>query len=162
MSCELLTPSRGLSAMKLIGLIALICTTGANAQGIGSSSAVEISPCKTLAAVSTPINISTSANTKIVAGAAAMKTYICSISLFAAAIDSVGVIEGTGINCAAGRTGVIGGSTAATGINFTANQLWQAGDGGGVIAATATAGDDLCLATSAAVQLSGVIVTVQQ
>jgi hypothetical protein len=121
-----------------------------------------LDPCLTQAHTYTPINISTAANTKIVPGTAAKKTYICHMFLFGAAADNVGIVEGTGTNCATGTAGVIGGATAAAGINLVANQGFVIGTGQGAIAATATAADDFCLITSAGAQVSGAAVTAQQ
>jgi len=121
-----------------------------------------LDPCQTQAHRYTTINISTAANTKIVTGTASKKTYVCHLFLFAAGTDNVGIVDGTGTNCATGPVGVIGGATAAAGINLAANQGWIDGNGAGAVAATATNADDLCLITSAAVQLSGVVVTAVQ
>lgn len=125
-------------------------------------SAVIADPCQVNARTYTPINISTAANIKIVTGTSSKKTYLCHLFLLAAGADNIGIVEGTGTNCATGTAGVIGGATAAAGINLAANQGWVAGTGGNAVAATATNADDFCLITSAAVQVSGVAVTVQQ
>lgn len=110
----------------------------------------------------TPINISTAANTKIVAGVANKKTYICYIFLFSAGTQNVGIVEGSGTNCATSTLGLIGGATAATGPNLTAQTGFVQGTGQNAVAASTVNANDFCLITSAAVQLSGVAVTVQQ
>ena len=132
-----------------------------NQSQVGGATVVA-DPCQTNGRAYTPISISSAANTKIVTGTSAKKTYLCHLFLFAAAADNVAIVEGTGTNCATGTAGVIGGATTGTGINLVANQGWVAGAGGWAVAATATNADDLCLITSAASQLSGVAVTVQQ
>ena len=119
-------------------------------------------PCSTVAHSYTPINISTAANTKIVTGTSSKKTYICHAFLYAAGADNVAVVEGTGTNCATGTAGVTGGATTGAGLNLTGNQGFVEGTGSNAIAATATAANDVCLITSAVVQLSGVVVWVQQ
>ena len=119
-------------------------------------------PCSTVAHSYTPINISTAGNTKIVTGTSAKKTYICHFREFTAGANNVALVEGTGTACATNTAGIDGGPTAATGWNLAANQGHVDGSGQNAIAATATAANDVCLITSAAVQLSGVVVWVQQ
>jgi hypothetical protein len=136
-------------------------TQGVNIAQIAGSNVVG-DPCQINTHTFTPINISSAANTKIVSGTASKKTYICHLYLFASAAENVGVVEGTGTNCGTGTAGVIGGSTAAAGINLAANQGWVEGAGSNAVAATATNADDFCLISSSTAQLSGVAVTVQQ
>jgi hypothetical protein len=50
-----------------------------------------------------------------------------------------------------------GGTTAAEGWNFAANGGLTQGDGSSAIMRTSTANRSICIITSAAVQLSGVI-----
>ena len=119
-------------------------------------------PCQSNAHTFTPISVASAANTKVVAGASAKKTYVCHVFLFAAPADNVAIVEGSGTNCATSTLGVIGGATAATGVNLSANQGFVEGNGSNAVAATTVAANDLCLITSASSQLSGVIVTVQQ
>jgi hypothetical protein len=125
------------------------------------SSAV-LNPCETVAQTSLPISITTATTTQIVAASASNKTYICSLFLTSAAADNVGIVEGTGGTCGTGTAGVIGGTTAANGPNFAANGgvLLQAG---GKVAVAQTAGTNvgLCLITSAATPLAGVLKYVQ-
>jgi hypothetical protein len=85
----------------------------------------------------------------------------------AGAIDNVGVFEATtGTTCATSPIAVIGGATtvatAATGINLIANQGFVLSGGGPAVAATSVNNNDLCIATSAGVQLSGVLVWATQ
>lgn len=99
---------------------------------------------------------------QVVTGVAAKQTRICSITLFSTDGSSVVVeiVEGTGGNCAAGTTGIIGGSSAATGMALTPNLFLGGATNGlsGVIAATATTADDVCLlAPSLGHVISGVI-----
>lgn len=129
---------------------------------IGNIGQTNGDPCTTVAHVFTPINISTAVNTKIVVGTSAKKTYICHLFLFAAGADNVGLVEGSGTNCATSPLGLIGGATAATGVTLIANQGWSEGSGTNAIAATTVNANDFCAITSASVQLSGVVVTVQQ
>lgn len=127
-----------------------------------AGSTVVADPCQVNARTYTPISVASAANTKIITGTSAKKTYLCHLYLFAAAANNVGIVEGTGTNCASSPAGVIGGATAAAGINLAANQGWVEGNGQAAIAATATNADDFCLITSTSAQLSGVAVWVQQ
>lgn len=108
--------------------------------------------------------ISQTANTQIITGTSAKKTYICSINLVTAGANNVAIVEGTGSVCATGIAGVsTGGTTAATGWNFAANGGLTEGSGlGSVMAANNANADNVCILQSAAVQLSGVIGYVQQ
>jgi hypothetical protein len=123
---------------------------------------VTVDPCEANLQTSAPISITTATTTRIVAPSASNKTYICMLFLTSAAADNIGIVEGTGGTCGTGTVGVIGGTTAANGPNFAANggMLVQAG---GKVAAAYTAGTnvDLCLITSAATPLAGVIKFVQ-
>lgn len=119
-------------------------------------------PCSVVTHVFTPINVATNANTKIVSGTAAKKTYVCHLFLFSAAADNVGIVEGSGTNCGTSALGLIGGNTAATGINLMLNQGFESGTGTNAIAASTVNANDVCLITSTSAQLSGVMVTVQQ
>ncbi len=119
-------------------------------------------PCSLNAHTVTPISITSATTTNIVAGTASKKTWICSISLSTGIADNVGIVEGTGATCGTGTAGVIGGTTAANGINLAANGTFSLGNSTGTIAATAVAADNLCLITSSVGPLSGAIVTVQQ
>lgn len=121
-----------------------------------------VNPCESVAQTSLPISITTATTTQIVAASASNKTYICSLFLTSAAADNVGIVEGTGGTCGTGTAGVIGGATAANGPNFAANGgvFLQAG---GKVAVAQTAGTNvgLCLITSAATPLAGVLKYVQ-
>jgi hypothetical protein len=59
--------------------------------------------------------------------------------------------------CGSISAGVTGGTTAGEGYNFAANGGRTIGNGNGSIAKTTTANRYLCILTSAATQLSGVI-----
>jgi hypothetical protein len=128
----------------------------------GNTTALIGDPCQTVARVYTPINIATATTTRLVAPTSAKKTYICGLFLFSAGTQNVGVVEGTGGTCGTGTAGVIGGTTAATGPNLTAQTGFVLPTTGHAQAATAGTNVDFCLITSAAVQVSGVLVSVQQ
>ncbi len=102
------------------------------------------------------VSISTAATTVVIALTAGKTTYICSWDFFAAGADNVAFVYGTGTTCGTGTTAIIGGTTAATGYNFTA----QTGISKTLPTGTAikeASANDTCIITSAAVQLSGSI-----
>jgi hypothetical protein len=101
------------------------------------------------------INISTATTTLIVTGVSGRQVRISSWDLIAAGADNVAWIEGTGATCGTGTAGMAGGTTAASGYNFAANGGMAKGSGLGTVLQTATAGDSVCIVTSANVQLSG-------
>lgn len=122
---------------------------------------VTVDPCEASAQTYAPISITTATTTRIVTPSASNKTYICGLMLVTAAANNVGIVEGTGGTCGTGTAGVIGGTTAANGPNYSANggMVLQAGK----VAHAVTAGTnvDLCLITSAATPLAGGIKYVQ-
>lgn len=123
---------------------------------------IVLSPCEAIQQTYAPISITTATTTRIVAPSASNKTYICSLFLTSAAADNVAVVEGTGGTCGTGTAGVIGGTTAANGMNFAANSGVMLQAGGKVsVAHTAGTNVDLCLITSAATPLAGGIKYVQ-
>jgi hypothetical protein len=101
------------------------------------------------------INISTATTTLEVTGVSGRQVRVCALHIIAAAADNVAVIEGTGATCGTGSAGMAGGTTAATGYNLAANGGLALGSGLGTVMRTATAGDSVCIVTSAATQLSG-------
>lgn len=133
-------------------------TVTANA-GTGTF-AVSADPCFANSKSFAVINLT--ANTQVITGTSAKKTYICSLNLVAGAATNVAVVEGTGTTCATGIAGMAGGSTAATGWNFAANGGIALGNGGGSVMITATNADNVCVLVSAANQISGTIAYVQQ
>jgi hypothetical protein len=116
-------------------------------------------PCEVNAPAYKPVNIT--ANTQVVTGTSGKQTYICGwVTLPTAAAVNVAIVEGTGTVCATNTTGVIGGSTTATGANIATNGGFVLPVTGKAYAATATLADNVCI--FAAAQTSGVLVTVQQ
>lgn len=101
------------------------------------------------------INISTATTTLAITGVSSRQARICSINLVTAAANNVALVEGTGGTCGTGTAGMNGGTTAATGWNFAANGGIAQGMGIGEVMTTATAGDSICIISSAATQLSG-------
>lgn len=132
---------------------------------VGDGTSIQaIDPCQQngAAKTSTAVNISGINNWRIVTAAAAKYTYICSIYLFAAGTVNVGIVEGTGNQCATNTTGLVGGTTAATGPNLIAQTGFTLGNGAAFVIAAAHTNYDFCLITSATQQLSGVLTWVQK
>jgi hypothetical protein len=107
---------------------------------------------------SAPINMSTATTTQIIPiSGTGGRTYICSYDLVVAGANNVTIISGSGTNCASNQAALIGGTTAASGYNFAANGGIAKGSGLGMILKTTTTNNEVCIVTSAAVQLSGSI-----
>lgn len=121
-------------------------------------------PCSSQAHIYAPISITSNTTTQITLlnGVASEKTYICHIHLFTGSINNVALVEGSGSTCGTGTAGLIGGTTAANGWNFVANQGLVDGTGTNAIAATATAANNVCIITSSSGPLTGEIVAAQQ
>ena len=122
----------------------------------------QLDPCQTRGGQSTPININGVNNTRLITATASQRTYICALSLFAAGTVNVGVVAGTGNQCATNTTGLYGGTTAATGLNLVAQTGIAWGAGNSWVMATSQTGYDFCLITSATQQVAGSVKWVQQ
>jgi len=118
-------------------------------------------PCLTTVATSAPISITSATTTRIVAPSASNRTYVCYLYLQTGAANNIAVVEGTGGTCGAGTAGIVGGTTAANGLNNAANSGQQFQDGGRTAIATAGTNVDLCLITSSVGPLAGHIRYVQ-
>jgi hypothetical protein len=137
---------------------AAVPANGLYLGGNGSGNLTGIVVCDN----STAVNMVTATTTQIIAiSGTAGRTYICSIDLVAAGADNVALVSGSGTNCASNLAGLAGGTTAATGWNFAANGGLTKGGGLGMIYKTVTTNNEVCLVTSAAVQLSGSITWTQ-
>jgi len=118
-------------------------------------------PCLTTVATSAPISITSATTTRIVAPSASNRTYVCYLYLQTGAANNIAVVEGTGGTCGTGTAGVVGGTTAANGLNNAANSGQQIQNGGATAVATAGTNVDLCLITSSIGPLAGHIRYVQ-
>lgn len=101
------------------------------------------------------INISTATTTRIIVGTPNKKTYINYGYLHAAGTDSITFEYGTGSSCGTGTT-TIGGAIALS----SSDPGFSAGNGTGSVL-TIPAGQDLCLLTTQAIQVSGWLQYVQ-
>lgn len=129
-----------------------------SAGSTGIAAVATTDPCQSATVNSTPINISTATTTRIATEASSVRVYICHLSIVTNAANNVALIEGTGSSCAGGTpAGMAGGTTASSGWNFSANGGISLGMGGYSINQTLNTNYSVCLVTSAATQLSGVM-----
>ncbi len=106
-------------------------------------------------------NINQVAGAQLITGAASKQTHICNLFIFSATAQNVALVEGTGVVCATGTAGLMGGATAATGQNLAANQGFVLPASTVPWRKTATAADNVCLLQSGTGQVSGVIAWAQ-
>ena len=123
----------------------------------GTSRITSLHPCIRVRPANTTINLLLTNTSRILTGVSGSYTFLCGLFLFAAGTVNVGIIEGTGNTCASNISGLIGGTTAATGPNLTA----QTGFVLPFAIATSRTNMDFCLISSATIQLSGVVTWVQ-
>ena len=109
-------------------------------------------------------NAASSSNLKIITKSTGKTVYICAIKInpVASAVD-VALVSGTKTtnDCDTSTAGLDGGATAATGNIFAANEGETFGNGVGIVAVTASTGQDVCLLFSGAVQVSGTVTYAQ-
>lgn len=149
---------------ELTKLDSIITNTGAaTPAGTNRIGYTSDDPCNNASAkVYTPINVVTATNV-IITGVSAKNKYICSIFLYPAAADNVAIYQATtGTACATAQVAILGGTTTATGFIMTAQAGFVVGTGSAAVAKTTVVNTDICVTTSAAVQLSGVVVTADQ
>lgn len=115
-------------------------------------------PCQVTASTILPFTIPTATTTNILTGTAAQKIYVCYLYLQTGIANNVALIEGTtGATCGSGTAALVGGVTAATGLINAANSGQAFGNGGFSVLQTQTNNNDICVITSAAGPLSGVL-----
>lgn len=119
--------------------------------------------CMGATTTATPFNLASTTALKVITKATSKNVYICHIDIVSAAANNVALIAGTKTtnDCDTSTAGLAGGTTAATGWNFAANGGLTAGNGTGMVAATASTGLDVCLLASGSGQVSGVLVWAQ-
>lgn len=108
------------------------------------------------------VAISQTASTRLVAGQAGKRIYVCSARVVAAVAEILSLLEGTGAACATSTVAISGSTTAANGESYAANGGFSSGMGLGTVAETGVAGNDLCLGQSGAQRLAGNITYVIQ
>jgi hypothetical protein len=153
-------------AATLAGGATAVATVESYARGwdpvAGVYTRAYVDACEANQQTSTPISMTTATTLRIVAPSASKKTYICGLFLISAIANNVAIVEGTGGTCGTGTAGVIGGTTAANGVNAAANGGFVLPAGKVAQAITVGTNVDLCLITSSAGPLTGVIKWAQQ
>jgi len=135
---------------------ALDAVGGTNLIGIAAD------PCQSTVKTTLPITLATAAVKVIATGVSSKKIYVCQINLNNNAADTVAIFEATtATTCATSPVAVIGAgtsvATAGTGYNFGATGGISLGNGANQVLVTTVNNNDLCIAQSAATQLSGSI-----
>lgn len=113
-------------------------------------------PCLTSAKSYTSINLAAATAIVIATGTTGKLVYVCDFDVSNGGAANLGIIEGTGGTCSGGTTaGVVGGTTAATGLQFAANSGLAKGNGAAAVWATHNTGNNICLVPSTTAQISG-------
>lgn len=108
-----------------------------------------------------PIATNTTTLTQIIAASGSTKVHICSLAIISASANTVALVYGTGSNCATGGTALIGSTTVANSMSFSANGGLTFGNGGGSVAVT-PASQAVCITLGTAAFVSGNLTYVQQ
>mgnify|MGYP001602080522 CR=1 FL=1 len=87
-----------------------------------------VDPCQSNTKLYQPISQATS--TQLFAGTSAKKTYVCHIIAVGADAENISLVAGTGSVWGTNTVAMIGGTTAATGPNLSANGGFSIGSGG--------------------------------
>lgn len=106
-------------------------------------------------AATVALNVSTATTTQLVALSGTTTTYVTHFDVIAGGTGNITFVYGTGSNCATGTTSLSGA------YNLTAQAGISAGGGLGAVIVV-PAGKALCVTTSAAVQMSGLVTYVQR
>lgn len=133
-----------------------LLTTAAFQTAFGTGSVVSADPCNGGTKVTVPISQTTS--TELLTGTASNRTYVCGFMVTqpAASTQTFALVSGTGTTCGTSVGAMIGGTTAANGM-----QLPLAfGNGGATIAKSDTDADNVCLLQSSTDRISGVLIYV--
>jgi len=132
-----------------------------NSSMFMGTTAMAVNPCEANTILTA--NISLTGSGTVITGASTKKTYICALDIVTATAQNIALVEGTSTNCGTGIAGMAGGTTAATGWNFSANGGLTKGSGiGPIFIASNAAADNVCLLLSGSGQTSGSIQYVQQ
>jgi hypothetical protein len=122
-------------------------------------------PCSSTAKTFLPISISTATTTEITPSLAGASThyYVCSLNLVTAAANNVLVADDDSDGCGSPTSGIFGSDAspaAGEGWNFAANSGIVLGAGASSVGRTSGTNRVICILTSAATQLSGMLVVV--
>ncbi len=124
----------------------LLFTFPAFAQSVANN------PPSTQASVA--INISTATTTKLITGITSRWVYITSFNVISGGTGNIQLVYGTGSTCGTGQVALTGA------YNLTAQAGLVVGSGTAPVLVVPT-GNDVCVITSAAVQMSGSIAYAQ-
>lgn len=132
---------------------------GALGQPLGDATPMRttvanIDPCVDLTKAAS-VAVSQTSNTQIVAGVPGKRILICRYGVVGADAESVSLVEGSGSTCGTSTAAVIGATTAASGMAFSANGGITEGAGSTWIAITKVAGDSLCVFQSGSGVVAG-------
>lgn len=110
-------------------------------------------PCATGTKIAVPISQVTS--TQLITGTASNRTYVCSFhpSQPSDSTQTYSLVSGTGTVCATSTGAMIGGTTAANGVQIP----YAFGNGGAWIAKSDTDADNVCLLQSSTDRIAGVL-----
>lgn len=132
-------------------------TTNAVAVKYGTTALVA-DPCQAATPAKVTGVITSGTTTNILTGTAAQKIYVCYFYMQTNLANNVAVIEGTtGGTCGSGTAALVGGTTAANGLNNAANSGQSMGNGAAYVLNTETNNNDICLITSSAGPLAYVM-----
>lgn len=136
-----------------------------NTDANGLLWARDADPCSALAKTYLPISISTATTTEITPSLAGASThyYICSLNLVTAGANNVLVADDDTDGCASPTSGIFGSDgtpAAGEGWNFAANGGIVLGTGVSSVGRTGGTNRVICILTSAATQLSGMLIVV--
>jgi hypothetical protein len=123
-------------------LVAMGARTGANADAVAQG------------ATTVPINVSSATTTQIVGLSGGAKIYVTGLAVIAGGTGNITFVYGTGTNCGTGTTPLSGA------FPLIANSGLTLGSGLGAVLMV-PAGQALCVTTSAAVQMSGMVTYAQ-
>lgn len=103
----------------------------------------------------TSTNISQTGSTQVLTGQAGKRIVLCHYTVVGGDAENLSWVEGTGSTCGTGTLAVVGGTTAAAGMNFAANGGANAGSGDAWFAITSVPGDNICLLQSGTGRVAG-------
>jgi hypothetical protein len=148
------TTERGvLLNCDLDGSLYVKVLTTALPTGAATAAKQSADPCTT--GTKLFIAISQTTDTQLLAGTASNRTYVCGfmVTQAAASTQTFALVSGTGTVCGTSVGPLIGGTTAATGMQLPFN----IGGANATIAKSDTDADNVCLLQSGSDRLSGVI-----
>lgn len=144
----------------------VVIASNQSAVSVNTSSwggtAVVANPCLTGTISYIPISQATSTQLASLGGSS-KKNYVCALAVVGSDAENVSLVEGTGTVCATTPAAIIGGTTAANGLNMAANGGITLGNGAAPVAAgSLTSLNNVCLFQSGSGRVSGTLVLAQQ